>query len=46
MTVALLAVSLGVLLANVLPAAAKPGVKFAPLTEDDFQRILAKRGLR
>ena len=46
MTVALLAVALGVLLASVLPGGTKPGVKYAPLTEDDFQRILDKRGLR
>jgi hypothetical protein len=46
MTIAFLCLALGVLLANVLPAGTKPGVKYAPLDEDDFQRMLAKRGLR
>jgi hypothetical protein len=44
-TIAFLCLALGVLLAQVLPSGTQPGVKYAPMTEDDFQRMLAKRGL-
>ena len=46
MTIAFLCLALGVLLAQVVPSGTKAGVKYAPLNEDDFQRMLAKRGLR
>jgi hypothetical protein len=45
MTIVLLALTLGVLLANVLPRGGTAPV-YAKLTEEDFQRMLAKRGLR
>ncbi len=46
MTIAFLCLALGVLLAQVLPSGTKPDVKYAALNEDDFQSMLAKRGLR
>jgi len=46
MTIALCSLILGGLLAKVLPTGVEPGVKYRRLDEDDFQRILAKRGLR
>ena len=46
MTIFFASIALGVLLAHVLPSGVEPGVKYRPLDEDDFQRILAKRCLR
>lgn len=46
MTIALLSILLGALLAKVLPTGVEPGVQYRRLDEDDFQRLLAKRGLR
>jgi len=46
MTIAILSLVLGGLLAKVLPTGVEPGVKYRRLDEDDFQRILAKRGLK
>jgi hypothetical protein len=45
MTIAFLCFALGILLSQVLPRGVQPAVKYVPLNEDDFQRVLAKRGL-
>lgn len=43
--IALLSIALGALLAYVLPQG-ELDAKYTPLTEEDFQRMLIKRGLR
>ena len=46
MTIAILTLVLGGLLAKVLPTGVEPGAQYRRLDEDDFERILDKRGLR
>ena len=46
MTIAICSVLLGAMLAKVIPTGVEPGVQYCRLDEDDFQRILAKRGLK
>lgn len=45
MTLAILSIVLGALLAQVLPTGVESGVKYRRLDEADFRRMLAKRGL-
>ena len=46
MTIFFASITLGVLLAQVLPSGLKPGVRYQAPTEEGFEKMLRARGLR